>query len=89
MFLLKLIELSFIFRKNWIYYVVHKILNIILLIIFSRKASKKSKRACQIIQQNLIKCIKVQIDQEQSELIEAQQDQLNESILSKSLQETA
>ena len=59
------------------------------LIISSCKASKKCKRACQIIQQNLLKCIKVQIDQEQSELINALQDQLNEFILSKRLQETA
>ena len=53
------------------------ILNILIFIISSCKAIKKSKRACQIIQQNLIKCIKVQINQEQSEFIEAFQDQLN------------
>ena len=34
-------------------------------------------------------CIKVQIDQEQSELIEDLQGQLNEFILSKRLEETA
>ena len=47
-----------------------------------------SKRACQIIQQNLIKRIIVPINREQSELIEALQGQLNEFILSKKLQKT-
>ena len=53
------------------------ILNIITFIISLCKASKKSKRVFQIIQQNLIKCIKVLIGQEQSELIETLQGQLN------------
>ena len=52
------------------------------------QSQQKSKRACQIIQQKLIMCIKAQIDQEQSEFIEALKGQLNELIISKRLQET-
>ena len=75
--------------KNWIYYVVHNNTKYYFIYIIFLQSHQKSKRACQIIQQNLIKCIKVQIDEEQSELIEALQGLLNEFILSKRLEETA
>ena len=54
-----------------------KILNIISFIISPCNASKKEKRTHQTIQQNLIKCIKIKLDKNQSKLSETLQDQLN------------
>ena len=79
----------FYFSKNWIYFVVHSNTKYYYIYIIFLQSQQKSKRACQIIQQNLIIFIKVQIDQEQSELIEELKGQLNEFILLKRLQETA
>ena len=48
-----------------------------------------NNRTCQKKLQNLIKCIKDKIDQGLSKSIETLQDQLNESILLKRLEDTA
>ena len=59
LFLLKLIELTLIISKNWIYYAVHITLSVISLhrIFFAKPANNKTHHT---IQQNLIKYKQVQ-----------------------------
>ena len=71
------------------YYIAHNNTKFYYIYYIFLQSQQKSKRACQIIQQIMIICIKIQIDQEQSELIDALQGLLNEFILAKRLEETA
>ena len=71
-----------------IYYVVHSNTKYYFIYHIFLQSQQKSKRDCQIVKKP-DKVEKIQIDQEQSEFIEIFDDQLNEFILSKRLQETA